>query len=445
LFAVQSTGTGKAVVMADHELRFKRVRGHIKDAHDELQALPAEDQAAYETGLARLGEVVAYARMALDAADARLISTNAFTSIQSAACNISNDPRAALHAADGCADALLDAVALLPVTHGGEIEQQVRDAAATLQRSAAERLNALRQDVDSEAQRLQAFRSEIDEWISTLKRQIEDQAAVDRKVAQVEQTIRTQSQALDEHMAQQSKAFTESQQENAAEFQAGMDAFRAELALAQKEAVAEVEERVAEIRRMEKESATLVGAIGLAGTADLHREQGRRQRRAAEILRGLTVLAALGAVAVALVATSETEPTAQSLIAKLFASLLLAGLAAYFARQSARHRAREEHASALQLELAAFNPFIEALTPEQREEERVIMTRKMFGKTGPPEPSEGAAPLSFLLQRRRKAAQDESDGVRGNGSLGSASHPSGTEEALERSEGGAGSNGRALV
>jgi hypothetical protein len=432
--------------MADHEQRLKRIRGHVKDAHDELHALPAEEQETYATGFARLDEVVAHAGVVIDATDARLVSTNAFTLIQSAAANISNDPRAALQAADACADALLDAVALLPVACGSEIEDQVRRATAEFHASAAERLNALREDVDSEAQRLQAFRSEADEWISTVKRQSEDQAAVDRKLAEAEQTITTQCQALDEHMAQQSKAFAESQHENAAQFQAAMDAFRAELAREQKQAFAEVEERVAEIRRMEGESATLVETLALAGTGELYREQGRRQRRAAEILRGLTVLAALGAVALAVTAAAGMERTAESLIATLFASLLLAGLAAYLARQSARHRAREEHACALQLELAAFNPFIETLTPEQREEERVIMTRKMFGTTAPPKTSDGdSVPLSFVLQRRRKAVLDQSDGVRGNGSLRSASHSPRTEAVVEQSESEVGRNGKAPV
>jgi hypothetical protein len=78
----------------------------------------------------------------------------------------------------------------------------------------------------------------------------------------------------------------------------------------------------------------------------------------------------------------QTDPSAESLIANLFAAALLVGLAAYFARQSARHRAREEEAARVQFELAAFSPFIEALTPEQREEERVMMTRKLFGTDG---------------------------------------------------------------
>src|SRR5205085_3759531 len=102
----------------------------------------------------------------------------------------------------------------------------------------------------------------------------------------------------------------------------------------------------------------------------------------------------------------------QSLTSKLAVSVILGGLSAYLARQSGRHRRREEHARSLQLELTAFSPFIEPLSPEQQEEERVIMTRKTFGKTTAAEASEeepGPAPLSFLLQRRQKQLAEGSD------------------------------------
>lgn len=390
--------------MAVHEQRLKKLRGHVTDAHGELHALPAKERNANKTGLARLDEVIGYAAVVLEGTEARLISTRAFATIQSAACTISNNPRAALREADACADALLDAVATLPVRGGSEIDEEVKRASADFQRSAAERLNKLREDVEAERQRVEAFRSDVDQWASALGQQLEHQAVVESKLAGIDQAIARQCRALDEQMARLSKEFAESQHENAAAFQAEMDEFRGTLALAQRQAFDEVEERLAEIRRMEMESAALVGSIGLAGAAELYHEQGHRQRRAAEILRGLTVFAALAAVAVAVMATAGTEPTVESLIGNLFASLLLAGLAAYLARQSERHRAREGHASALHLDLMAFSPFIEALPPEQRAEERVIMTRKLFGNTVPGITSlEGPATPGAMLQHRRRA------------------------------------------
>ena len=358
--------------MANHWHRLERLHGHVKDVHDELEALPAEERAAHEASLGRLAAVVAYADAVLDAVDARLVTATALGAVQSAACRISNDPRAALANADACADALVDALALLPEPRAREEQEQVRPATEQL----AARLQAVRENVDAEAERLQTLSSEVDRWS-----------------AQAQQDVASRLNALEEQAAQQQQAFKDSQRANAAEFRTSMDAFRAE-----------IEERAAEIGRMESETATLVEAIAVAGTSEHYRRQGRRQRIGAEVMRGLAVLATLAAVSVALLATVRSDATTQASVANLLAALLLVGLAAYFARQSARHRAREEEAARVQFELAAFSPFVEALTPEQREQERVLLTRKLFGTAPPATPAtdEGDAALGFLSRRRRR-------------------------------------------
>jgi hypothetical protein len=171
----------------------------------------------------------------------------------------------------------------------------------------------------------------------------------------------------------------------------------------------EVEERVAEIRRMEKESSELVGAIGVAGTAERYSEEVTEQAKVANWWRWATIALGLAAVVIGLYAVVTGDQTNQDLAAKLVVSIILGGLAAYAARQSARHRRREEQARRLQLELTAFGPFIEPLQPEQREEERVVMARKTFGKAweGAPEEEPGPTALSFLMQRRQKEIEEQ--------------------------------------
>jgi hypothetical protein len=368
--------------MANQEHRLAKLRGHLKDVHDELHGLPPKQRKGQETSLARLDCVVAYAGAVLDATDPDLISTAAFDSIQSAAITISNSPRTALDKADACTDVLVDALAMLPAPRTGEREQELGAIAADL----AARLQSIGQGVDAEAERLQALRSDVDRWSS-----------------EVQQDLARRSAALEEQAALQKQAFEQSQRANAAELQTSIDAFRAELERTQGQAHDEAEEHLAEIRRMEGECATLVETLAVAGTSEHYRRQGRRQRVVAEVLRGLAVLATLGAVALALLAMVQADPTAESLIANLFAAALLVGLAAYLARQSTRHRAREEDAARVQFELAAFSPFIEALTPEQREEERVMMTRKLFGTAAPPATGkEDGAAVGFLSQGRRR-------------------------------------------
>ena len=423
--------------MATHDLRLQKIRTHVQDAHEELHALPAGDRQASEVDLARLNDIVAHARSVLAAADPRLVSTRASASIESAACAISNDPRGALEAPDAHADALADALALLPVTRK-EMEQHVTATAERFHQSTAERVGALRREVEAEAKNVRGLGSDIGEWRSRLEKQIERQAAVDKKLAEAEETLARQAAAVDEHMTAQSEAFAESESARTAEFQAQLDEFRADLARTQQEAIDEVQARVAEISRMEQETANLVGAIGLQGTGEAYRRQGRREKRAAEVLRGLAVLAGLGAAAIAFAGAVVTDPTAESLVAGLFASLLLAGLAAYLGLQSGRHRAREERASAVQLELAAFAPFIEPLSPEQREEERVIMTRKLF-----PAPEGNAAPVSLALRRSREDPElDASNG--GPGGLVSRVQPHTAPAEAAPAANGAATNGSTL-
>jgi lysozyme family protein len=372
----------KGVAMLTHEQRLNRLRGHVGDAQAELHGLPAEERDAHEADLARLDAVLAHADALLATADPRLLSTAAFTSVQTAAARISNDPRAALDDADACADALVDALSLLPASGAGREARQARE----FLRSAARRVRAVREDVDAESGRLTALRSEVESWKSA-----------------AEETIAAQA---DRHR----QTFEEHRQAEAAEFRSGMDAFRAEF-----------EERVAEIRRMESETATLVEAIAVAGTWEHYRRQSRRQRIVAEVLRGLAVLATLGAVTAALLTTAWMDTTTDALVASLVAAAVLVGLAAYFARQSARHRAREEETARVQFELAAFSPFVESLPPERREEERVLMTRKLFG-TAPPAPADEHGAATGFLWRRKPEAVQPAAAANGSPANGTAPH-----------------------
>ena len=214
--------------MATDDLRLQRIRTHVQDAHDELDALPAGDRQTSESELARLNDIVAYARGVLAAADPRLVSTRAFASIESAACAISNDPRGALQAPDAHVDALADALTLLPVTRR-EMEQQVTAAAERFHQSTADRMGALRREVEAEAKKVTGLGSDIEEWKSRLEKQLERQAAVDKKLAEAEKRLAGQAAAADERMAAQGEMFAENESARTAAFQAQLDGFRSDL------------------------------------------------------------------------------------------------------------------------------------------------------------------------------------------------------------------------
>jgi hypothetical protein len=126
------------------------------------------------------------------------------------------------------------------------------------------------------------------------------------------------------------------------------------------------------------------------------------------------VVFAVIAVGGAVFALVQRDQSVEHLVAKLAFSLIVGGIAAYTARQSSYHRQREQRARDLQLELTAFSPFIEPLSAEQQEEERVIMTRKTFGKTtqGPaPEEEPGPTALSLMLRNKQAAQNSAQDGA----------------------------------
>jgi predicted phage tail protein len=382
----------------------------VKDAHDELYHLDEEQRKQHKANLERLDRAIAYTRVVLEATQPEMLTATTADAAVNAALQIANNPAVALEQANAYAEALINAVALIPLARDRDVEQQVKNAAAKFQQSASQRLNALEDSIKQAREQVNGLKQTIDERASEASTQISGQVSgFETRIGELEHGIATQRQQLDEQITRQTTTFNETQEERSKTFAETLESFRTELSEAQVRAQEEIDQRVSEIRRMEEESAQLVGAIGLAGTAERYSVEAREQCKAANRLRWATVIVAFAAVGMAVYASLHHETRTQTLTAKLTVSLILGGVAAYLARQSARHRRREEHARALQLELTAFSPFIEPLTKEQQEEERVIMTRKTFGKTTATEASEeepGPAPLSFMLQRRQKELQE---------------------------------------
>jgi hypothetical protein len=148
-----------------------------------------------------------------------------------------------------------------------------------------------------------------------------------------------------------------------------------------------------------------VGAIGITGTAERYGEEFREQRKVANIWRRVTIVVGLLAAAAALWAASEGDATKAG--AKIAIAILVGGVGFYTARQSARHRHREEHARQLQLDLTAFPVFVESLPDEERADETIMMGRRSFRGALPEPPPEaddpGLSMLGHLRSRQRRA------------------------------------------
>jgi phage-related protein len=406
--------------MSEYTDRLKDLREHAKDARNETARI--EESWPDDATRKRFESVLAYATVVLEATDADLVSEAAADEIRAALYRISTDATSVPANADSWSEAVLDGLAKLPVSRGREVEQAVKDAAATFQRSSQQRLAAVSDDVTTTKNAVEELKTSIEERRAELASTIEDrkneikteieslETGFHAKLTEFEAQVAAERSALSELRSTHTSEHEEAEEQRRAAAKERLETAEKELARFQAEAKQEVEERVAEIRRMENESAQLVGAIGLAGTAERYGEEVTEQKNVANNWRRATVLLALLAVAGVILAATEKHPAAETFAGKLTLSLILGGIAAYAARQSSYHRKREQRARDLQLELTAFSPFIEPLSAEQQEEERVIMTRKTFGKTTTseaPDEEPGPTPLSFALRRKEKEPQPE--------------------------------------
>jgi hypothetical protein len=159
---------------------------------------------------------------------------------------------------------------------------------------------------------------------------------------------------------------------------------------------------------MKDRSAELVGAIGITGTAERYGKEFDEQKTAANSWRIVTLGLGVLAVAAAVVAAFDHKATTAG--TKLAIAVLLGGVAAYTARQSARHRSREEHARQIQLDLTAFPVFVEALPDEDKVAATVWMAERSFlGARGSVEDEDDGGPsvLSQFIARRKKMETDE--------------------------------------
>lgn len=410
--------------MSGYSQRVAALRDRARAAQEHIADVPEAEWTDSDVR-ERFESVLAYAQSVLEATDGALLSAAASNAVDAVLTEAVNDPSTILADAESWGDRVLDALAPLPVSRGREVEQVVKDAAATFQRSAQQRLEVLRADFETAKRRLDEIATQIQQQDEALRENVEErrtefvdeitrlQADFAERLDAYSTTLREEQDALASLRSTQRAAFEESEEQRSRAARTRLDDADEQLRAFQSRVTEEVERRVAEIRRMEEESAQLVGAIGLAGTAERYAEEVRDQREVADKWRIATVVFAVIAVGGALFALAQSDQGVEHLVAKLAFSVIVGGIAAYTARQSSYHRQREQRARDLQLELTAFSPFIEQLSLEQQEEERVIMTRKTFGKTtqgAAPEEEPGPTALSLMLRNKQAQQQAAQDG-----------------------------------
>jgi predicted nucleic acid-binding Zn-ribbon protein len=186
-------------------------------------------------------------------------------------------------------------LARLPLARDHDFAQHARDAAANYQRSVQRRLNTLRDEFNASTAQIKAAAGGVEKSRASVSAEIAELAAgFERKLTEFERTLVTERAAIEQARTSQAQDYRDAQAQRDTDFKAALDAAHDEMGQLITESANEVHERVEEIRRMERESSALVGAIGLAGTAERYREEVEEQRGAAN--PGSTVRVTIGPV-----------------------------------------------------------------------------------------------------------------------------------------------------
>ena len=401
--------------MADYDEQLKRLQVRAEEASEHIDLIE-EDQWPDTSTRDRLREVLAYVRLVLGRTDGALVAPTLVQELEESLGAVVSAPQQVFETFTSWLDTLLARVARLPGSRERDIEQEVKAAAATFQRSAQQRFNALKRQAETVQAEVEGLRAQLTERqaeIGTLVEQFREQQAqateerlaqLDARSQEIQATVERHAQSIDALLTEQTEAFRKVQDERAEEHRVREREIEATFAEVESQSRERLEILVSEIEGMKTKSAELVGAIGVTGTAERYGKEFDAQRKAANDWRWITVALGVIAVAVALLAAFDEKATTAG--TKVAIALLISGVAAYTARQSSRHRSREEHARQLQLDLTAFPVFIEPLPREAQEAATVWMAERSFlGAKTSADDDEDSGPglLAQAIARRKQA------------------------------------------
>lgn len=394
--------------LLNHPLRghIDTVRSHVSELDDE--AVAAADEHA-EGAVARVAKVMIYLEGALATADPALTTASGLTAIESALTNAANvasqlksNPEFAATLDQHMEEALVAAgplAAASPLiaeragaaksTFDTALSETVKDvesrASALSEELAAleeRRTQASSEHEQAEEQRRQEFSTAMD----ALKARVDEQ---EQRADQLLPTLQTQ---FDAAQKEQQDAFDSLRDGFKDDAEATVTGLKESAEKTGKYLTGKADEVLVEVRARQDEVEELYGVITDTSTTGAFRDEASAQKKAADRWRwvavGFGVLAALiavGSIVLSAVYPDETSGTS-AVVAKVTATLVAAGIAAYAGRQSGRHREREEEAKRLELELVAFPPFIESLDEGQKRDVRKEFADRAF-RGRPAEPS----------------------------------------------------------
>jgi len=165
----------------------------------------------------RLQAVMAYARLVLESADAMLVP-DAVNDLAAAFQEWIDGTDAIIATPDGWIERILAGLSRLPAAQGRNLEQAVKDAAATFQRSAQQRLAALNGEVDTARNEVKELlselairRAEIDAVVKEARQQQDEAVAerlahIDARTQEISDRVEQEVQRIDSLVVEQTES-----------------------------------------------------------------------------------------------------------------------------------------------------------------------------------------------------------------------------------------------
>ncbi len=321
----------------------------------------------------------------------------------------------------GWTESLISAVPLWPA--GPDLpETDASEIAARFRRSAGQQLRALSGDFEKVREEVAAFQQDLENRTGQWG---EEKTNLETQLSELSGTIEQQRGRLDQAIENYQGQFSEAQDRRGEEYRQQLTDLETRATELEQQFKGGYDQTIQDAQELTKGtvddlSAELVkaqeitGFIGGTGTAAGYGKEADAQKKIADNFRRGAILFGLAAAGLAVWAIVHAErsssPSLTVVLAKTLGSLVFAGLAGYVATQSGHHRAREEQARRLELDLLALPAFIATLSDDEKEGiTGQVATNLFLAQTAPTSKPEAALTkesislIGLLLDAIRKS------------------------------------------
>ena len=368
------------------EDRRDEILGFLNSALDGLSGLSDDDREAAPDALDSLAHHIRYGQAVIEQTDPDLVLPDTWDELASVLTNIdeqsSSNPAALVQQASAYRATVSQAVTKMPVAQGRLDEQRLAELLTDADKRIQEQIDALKDRIAQQETRETRLEEQLAEKETELQQYVtERKAEVDTALTEATGKV-TEAQAnIENALTSHTEDFRRAQEERAEKFNEASEARETKLTELAEDAESRTRSVVEAAEAAMAKATSAEGALGVKGTAERYNDEAEDQKRAANIWRFATVGIVVLAVAAALWAASAEEGNTSLLVGRLAIGVALGALATYTARQSSRHRDREEDLREIALDLAAFNSFIEPLSSDDdKDEERQALGKRVFGQ-----------------------------------------------------------------